>query len=394
MIMDQAQLEKRIAWLDDEHRKDKNLIAMLEERINALENRIITTEQQNKDLTGEITHLSTVTARMDNFDASIEQHRVEFNKMFNKQASQSDQRVDDLTIVLRAEIHAYETSLGDVRKSTEPISGLRNEIQARIQEEQRLSYLIGDLQKEINELRRNEEEQSRIYRLIEDGRRQDVKRLTDIQGELTAVRKRSDEQRGRIDIVESTFRKTETRLNELLAVEQDRRDSQAVFLEKQSLAEVERDRTWKDWSTRFEMIEKQSADLESQLQILDTTHLTIKRMQDEVDDLISRVERRINEIVEMQRLAEERFRQEWATFKADDQKRWTNFTLSQEERRTETGRRFDRVADRVTYLEDSLQELQDLSQQDNELTIKRLQSLLSVAHDWVSDFERTQGGSI
>ena len=117
-------------------------------------------------------------------------------------------------------------------------------------------------------------------------------------------------------------------------------------------------------------------------------------MQDEVDDLISRVERRINEIVEMQRLAEERFRQEWATFKADDQKRWTNFTLSQEERRTETGRRFDRVADRVTYLDDSLQELQDLSQQDNELTIKRLQSLLSVAHDWVSDFERTQGSSI
>jgi len=392
--MDQAQLEKRIEWLDDEHRKDKNLIAMLEERINAFENRIITTEQQNKDLTGEITHLSTVTARMDNFDASIEQHRVEFNKMFNKQSSQSDQRVDDLTTILRAEIHAYETSLGDVRQSTEPISGLRNEIQARIQEEQRLSYLIGDLQKEINELRRNEEEQSRIYRLIEDGRRQDVKRLTDIQGELTAVRKRSDEQRGRIDIVESTFRKTETRLNELLAVEQDRRDSQAVFLEKQSLAEVERDRTWNDWSTRFEMIEKQSADLESQLQILDTTHLTIKRMQDEVDDLISRVERRINEIVEMQRLAEERFRQEWATFKADDQKRWTNFTLSQEERRTETGRRFDRVADRVTYLEDSLQELQDLSQQDNELTIKRLQSLLSVTHDWVTDFERTQGGSI
>ncbi len=392
--MDQGQLEKRVAWLDDEHRKDKNLITMLEERINALENRIVTTEQQNKDLTGEITHLTTVTTRMDNFDASIEQHRVEFNKMFKKQASQSDQRVDELTTILRAEIHAYETSLGDVRKSTEPISGLRNEIQARIQEEQRLSYLIGDLQKEINELRRNEEEQSRIYRLIEDGRRQDVKRLTDIQGELTAVRKRSDEQRGRIDIVESTFRKTETRIDELLAVERDRRDAQAVFLEKQSLAEVERDRAWKDWSTRFEMIEKQSADLESQLQILDTTHLTIKRMQDDVDDLISRVERRINEIVEMQRLAEERFRQEWATFKADDQKRWTNFSLSQEERRTETGRRFDRVADRVTYLEDSLQELQDLSQQDNELTIKRLQSLLSVAHDWVSDFERTQGGSI
>jgi chromosome segregation ATPase len=394
MIMDQTQLEKRVEWLDDEHRKDKNLISMLEERINGLEARIIASEQNNKSLSGEITHLSTITARMDSFDTSIEQHRTEFNKMYKKQASQTDQRVDEITNVLRAEIHAFDTSLDDVRKSTEPITSLRSEIQARIQEEQRLSQLIIDVQKEINDLRRNEEELSRIYRLIEDGRRQDVKRLTDIQGELTAVRKRSDEQRGRIDIVDSNFRKFETRLTELLAVERDRRDSQAAFLEKQSLAEVERDRTWKDWKARFEMIERQSTDLESQLQILDNTHLTIKRMQDGVDDLISRVERRINEILEMQRLAEERFRQEWATFKADDQKRWTNYTLSQEEQRTETGRRFDRVADRVTFLEDSLQELQDIWQQNNELTIKRLQSLLSVAHDWVSDYERAQSSSI
>ena len=387
--MDQTQLEKRVAWLDDEHRKDKNLIAMLEERINALESRIVSTEQKNKELSGETTRLSSVLARMDGFDASIEQHRVEFNKMFKKQAVQSDQRVDEITTLLRAEIHAFDASLSDVRKSTEPISGLRSEIQARIQEEDRLSHLISGLQQEINELRRNEEEQSRIYRLIEDGRRQDVKRLTDIQGEITAVRKRSDEQRGRIDIVESNHRKIETRINELLAVERDRRDAQAAFLEKQSLAEVERERTWKDWKARFEMIEKQSVNLESQLQILDSTHLAIKRMQDGVDELIARVERRINEIVEMQRLAEERFRQEWATFKADDQKRWTNYTLSQEEQRTETGRRFDRVADRVTFLEDSLQELQDLSQQNSELTIKRLQSMLSVAHEWVSDFEKT-----
>jgi predicted nucleic acid-binding Zn-ribbon protein len=389
--MDQTQLEKRVAWLDDEHRKDKNLIAMLEERINALESRIVSTEQKNKDLSGETTRLSSVLARMDSFDASIEQHRSEFNKMFKKQVTQSDQRVDEITTLLRAEIHAFDASLSDVRKSTEPISGLRSEIQARIQEEDRLSHLISDLQQEINELRRNEEEQSRIYRLIEDGRRQDVKRLTDIQGEITAVRKRSDEQRGRIDIVESNHRKIETRINELLAVERDRRDAQAAFLEKQSLAEVERERTWKDWKTRFEIIEKQSVNLESQLQILDSTHLSIKRMQDGVDELIARVERRINEIVEMQRLAEERFRQEWATFKADDQKRWTNYTLSQEEQRTETGRRFDRVAERVTFLEDGLQELQDLSQQNSELTINRLQSMLSVAHEWVSEFEKTRG---
>jgi hypothetical protein len=94
----------------------------------------------------------------------------------------------------------------------------------------------------------------------------------------------------------------------------------------------------------------------------------------------------------MQRLAEGRFRQEWVTFKADDQKRWTNYTLSQEEQRSETGRRFDRTAERLTFLEDGLEEIQDIIQQISELTEKRLQSVLTLAHDWVSSYERTRGG--
>ena len=389
--MDLAQLEKRVAWLDDEHRKDKNLIAMLEERIKALEERLYTTEQQNKELNGEITRLSTVVGRMDHFDSSLEQHRAEFNKKFKAQAEQSEQRIEEVTKLLRVEIRSLEGSIVEMRKDLDLIPALRSDIQVRVQEDERLARQITDLEQSLHTLRRSEEEQTRIYRLLEDGRRQDAKRLTDLQGELAALRKRSDEMRGRQEVTESDLRKVETRINELLAVELERRDAQAAFLEKQSLAEVERERVWKEWQARFDAIEQQSVDLETKLQLLDSTHLTIKRMQDGVDDLITRVERRINEIVEMQRLAEERFRQEWATFKADDQKRWTNYTLSQEEQRTETTRRFDRMTDRITYIEDSLQEIQDTLQQVNELTIKRLQGLLAAAHDWVSAFERIQG---
>ena len=98
-------------------------------------------------------------------------------------------------------------------------------------------------------------------------------------------------------------------------------------------------------------------------------------------------------MAEIQRLSEERFRQEWVTFKADDQKRWTNYTLTQEEQRGEVSRQNEKLNDRVTQLEDSLQEIQDLLRQMNEQTEKRLQSLLAVAHDWVSAYERSTGRS-
>jgi uncharacterized protein YnzC (UPF0291/DUF896 family) len=104
--------------------------------------------------------------------------------------------------------------------------------------------------------------------------------------------------------------------------------------------------------------------------------------------LSQRVERRISELTEVQRLTEDRFRQEWVTFRADDQKRWTNYSLTQEEQRNEMLRQLERISERATHLEDGLQEVQDLIDQTNDVTAKRLQSMLASTHESVTDFER------
>ena len=96
-------------------------------------------------------------------------------------------------------------------------------------------------------------------------------------------------------------------------------------------------------------------------------------------------------MTEIQRLSEERFRQEWVTFKADDQKRWTNYALTQEEQRDEANRQYEKLAERVTQIEDNNLVVQDLLQQMNELTEKRLQVLLATVSEWVSSFERSIG---
>jgi prefoldin subunit 5 len=194
-----------------------------------------------------------------------------------------------------------------------------------------------------------------------------------------------------VELNSTSLRKIETRLNEMAVVETERREAQAAFLENQALLQVERERVWKEWQARFETIEKQTADVESNLQILDATHRAVKRSQQSVDEVAQKVERRLNEITEIQRLAEERFRQEWVTFKADDQKRWTNYTLTLEEQKGESIRQYDRLADRVTHLEDVIQEVQDMIHQMTEQTEKRLQSLLGLAHDWVATYERSVG---
>ena len=143
-------------------------------------------------------------------------HRAEFQKEIKAIENQAAQRDDEIMSVLRAEIRTFDPQFVELRKELTLGRDLKKEMSARIMEESRLARLVDEVKNDLIELSRNEEDQSRVYRLIEDGRRQDSKRLTDQQGELAALRKRSEEQRGRIDLSDITLRKLETRLNELV----------------------------------------------------------------------------------------------------------------------------------------------------------------------------------
>jgi chromosome segregation ATPase len=389
--MELEQVNKQVDWLDKERQKDKIKIGSLEEKITALEGKITPLEHQLKDLSGEVTRLGAMLARVDGFDESLLQIRIETKQQFEDQEKQTKKREDDLEKIHRTEIHGLETSIGELRKETEQLSELKRNLKLRLDEEVRLSRMIDEVRNRIETMRRSEEEYTRTIRLMDDGRRQDSKRLTDLTGEVTAIRKRTDDHGGRIDLAVATQKKVETRLNELSAVESERREAISNFMDSQALREVERERIWKEWQTRFDQVETQATDIESSLQALDATQRAVKRSQQTVDELTQKVERRVSEITEMQRLAEERFRQEWVTFKSDDQKRWTNYTLTTEEQRSEAGRQHEKLVEKVTHLEDEIQEFQDLIQQMNQHTEKRLQALLAMAHEWVSSYERTVG---
>lgn len=389
--MEFDQVLKQLEWLDGERRKDKDIIAKQEDRITALEGNLSGTRQQIKELNGEITRLSAVVGRMDDYDEALIQHRLEINKQVEEIDKQTKAREQEVEKIHRVEMRSLDTSIADTRKELEAIAGLRRSIQAQAEEGTRLSRRIDELGGKIQDIVRTEEEYTRSYRLIEEGRRQDAKRIVDLQGEVTALRKRADEQRGQMELNSANQRKLESRMGEIVMQDSERQEAQNAFLEKQALQQVQFERTWQEWQTHIETIDRQSGDIEKQFQSLDSTHSEVKRIKNSIEELHQRVDRRVNEITEVQRLAEERFRGEWVTFKADDQKRWTNYTLTQEEQRNELSRNLEKMGDQISDLDVGVQEVQDLIQQTTEETERRLHSLLSMVHDWVAAFERTAG---
>lgn len=391
--MDIEQLAKRIDWLEKERRKDVDAIAALQERINSYEGATGRFKEQIKELETRVGKVSGATSRLDQFDNVVTQYRGEVTKAIEEGEKKAKKREDEMENRRRLEIDNVNKAMADLRKPLEVLPELRKGLQARAEEDTRLHRMITEVESRFLEVDRVGEDIKRNQRILEEGRKQDVKRITDLQGEATALRKRIEDTREKTDLQVDMVRHLDTRINELLATEAERRQSQVAFIERQSLAQVDRDRVWREWQARFESILKQTATLDEQILKLEEMQRAVKRAQDSFDDINQRLERRINEITEMQRLAEDRFRQEWVTFKADDQKRWTNFNLTQDETARELRAGLGKVNERFTGIEDAMQNVTDQFGQTTELTEQSLQELMNWAHEWLTNSERITGRS-
>lgn len=391
--MEFEQIIKRLDWVDEEQRKSKGTLAAIEERLGALNTNIELLNKRMKALEKTIPASTGAAERLDQFEQLMTTQRVDFTRTLEDFAKKSQQRENKADKRRSAEITSINEALAELRISIEKTQEMRRDIKARADEDARLAKLIAELKAKVEESIRAGEDAKRITNLAEESRRQDSKRLVDLQGELTAMRKRLDEQRGKIEVNNDAFRHVEGRMAELSVAEAERKQAQTAFLEQQALSQVERDRAWKEIREKFDAFRLQTETLDAQLQELDNTHRAVKRAQETHEELNQKIERRINEITEMQRLAEDRIRQEWVTFKADDQKRWTGFSLSQDEAQKELHKGLSRIEERMTTLEDTTQALHDQVEQTTDTTERQMEELMNWAHEWLTAYERIMGHS-
>jgi chromosome segregation ATPase len=391
--MEIEDIVKRLEWLEREHRKDRSLIADLQQQVDSQEKEFALLQTQTKEVKGDLAQFTSSAARLDQFDGMVAQYRAEVNKTIEELEKRRDKHERDVEARRRAEIENVNKSYQELRKSLDILDEMKKALKAREDDAARLARSMAELDKQIKEFPQVDEDIRRSVRLVDESRKQDFKRLADLQGEVIAVRKRSDEARERVDINADSIRMLDTRINEVLASESERRRAQMDFIEKQNLAEVDRERLWKEWQARFDAFSRQTSNLDAQIAQLEDTQRAVKRSQDAFDEINTRLERRIKEITEVQRLAEDRFRQEWVTFKSDDQKRWTNYSLTQDEIQKDVRSELEKIGQRVADIDDALQSMQDVFQQTNDVTETQLQELMNWTNEWLGNYERILGRS-
>jgi chromosome segregation ATPase len=383
--LDIEELEKRIEWLDNERRNDKTIIATLQSKLDNLSTENDALRIRLSETENNITRLNTLTARLEQYDLDLNTIRKDthrqiegFRERFEDKERQTDKnkhRIEDLL-----------SSIAMLEKKAQTIEQLSKVVERRKGKESALEKQIEELKTKLDNVESFNEDYKRSLKLIEENRRHDVKRITDLQGEIASLRKRQEETRNNQDLTVINIQRIESRINDLLEAESERREAQTAFLEKVKLAQVERDKIFKEWASRFDTMEGINDELEKELIELENTHRAVKQSQAALENVTERFERRINEITEIQRLNEDRFRQEWTTFKSDDQKRWSNYTLAQEEQHREINKLVESMGERLSNLEELIENIRDNIQQTGKEDIKRMQTLLSSLRESIEHY--------
>jgi len=389
--MKPEQIEKRLSWLDEQHRKDRETIHRLTERLTVTEENLSKQSRQFQEISSEMARLAGMTARIHKVDEAISKHRQEISRQLGeseKRRTEKEKTIDDLR---KADHRTLATQIEKLRDEIQVIDEIQQTLDNRREEEIRISRNIDTLEKQLEDFIAKDEGRARAIISIEEGRKQDGRRMGEMQAYTSDLRMKVDNLQGGLDTNEDSIRRLNVQLTDLTTNESERREIQSLWIEQQNLKLVEFERSWKEWEKRFDQFEKRATDLDERMLSYEETYRALKQMRLELDEMLERLERRINEITEMQRLAEDRLKQEWSGFQSDDQKRWNTYKLTIDEHWREHNRMHEKLDPELEIIRENASEALRLIGEIKEMDQQRMLEIYDVLRVWATEVERRRG---
>ena len=385
--MDQKQVEKRLKWLDEQRIKDSEQLQALNDRNTYLEESIEKLDKKILGLSDETSRAAALATRIHKMDDALAKHRNEISRQLKDVEERRTEKEKSLESLRKTDQKVFSKKLEDVRKELLRLDKFEQLLENRREEEIRIN----------NELIAIKEHQERMVEDFETGKRTTVslsenqkhvgKRLTKAESLLDRHKKGLDGANTKVESLENLSRRLEVRANEFQASDKERREAQELWMESQGLIIVEFEKTLKEWGQSYSAFEKRAETIDERMIAYEETHRILKQMQSDLEEVIEKLERRITEVGEMQRLAEDRMKHNWGEFQSEDHRRWSTYTLTMDERRNEHTRLHDKLrseSDEISSnLTNGLDRLAEIEVSDR----RRLAELLSTLREWMTELD-------
>ena len=325
--MDLTQLSQMVAWLDEEHRRDREELARLDQRMQGM---AIEKQEQSRRIQDLESRLASTHAQLTRFtqlEQAMQQLKSEVVVLLDKQveARLTAEREAERTRV--SDRDALGRGIAEVRKELSRLTRVEEDLVTRQAEDQRLGEMLLAQRVSLNNVTKDLDERTRSLPYMVEQRAQDNKRIAQIQAENTELLKRTDAVAARSSALEERLQRLEKDLQRIQPIPEQLQQDQKSFIEGQKLTGVERDRQMGIWEQEFAeqktLIEKQTV----RLREFEARYEQAARALKGIEEFQALVVRDQKQVAELQRLAEERQRKELTDWQGENEQRWKKESL-------------------------------------------------------------------
>lgn len=356
--MDLTQLSQMVAWLDEEHRRDREELSKLDQRLQSMQVENQEQARRIQDLEGRLASTQAQLTRFTQIEQALQQLKNEVTVLLDKQTEARLQAERDADRARLSDRETLSRSVAEVRKELPRFGRIEETLVGLRAEDQRLGEMLLALRQSVNNVSKDLDERTRTLPYIVEQRVQDNKRLAQVQAESVELLKRTDALATKPPLLEEKIQRVERDLQRILPIPDQIRREQQTFIEAQKVSDVDRQRQMVEWNESFaqqrDLIEKQMI----RIREFGAQYEAAGRALQELEEFRSRVLRDQKQVAELQRLAEERQRKELADWQGENEQHWKKELLRWEYGIQEQQKTNQKLADRFPPLEKITQLLQ------------------------------------
>ena len=326
--MDLNQASQMVNWLETERRKDKAALSSLLERVQGLSNELADQSKRMQELRGELAATQMAVNKLSQFDRMFEQLKVDLVGEMDRREESYHRAVRDAEQMRKVDLEASNRAIADVRKELPRIKPLEDEMPMRRAEERRLSDQQARTTQRVEDLSARTEERIQNMIFLEEGRRQDSKRIAQLEEGSTGVLKRIEAVAAKLPLLDDNIQRLPLRIVEVAQKVAD----QDKVVEEMRRNDFQRSQEMKGFVQDVEKLVDPLPDFiatsQSNLQRIQELGMANQHSLDEIQGFQNRIEKRQSEVSEIQRISEERMKKQVEEWQADQEKRWKRQTLT------------------------------------------------------------------
>ena len=323
--MDLTEAMQRLKWLDEERRKDRTLIASLQEQVQLQAQQVAQREAQTQELQTSLAGVRATLNRVTEFEEMISQFKAELVYQMAEREERRRREQAESERLRRIEYEALTEHIHRLARDLQVLPRYDEELHARRAEGQRLSEGFQRVTEQVSALDKRYGERVQTVTYLEEQRRADNRRIIELETDTTELWKKLEALTEKFPPLEERIQKQEPRIE---AAMQETKKYEGP-IEDLRISDFQREQKMKQYLDQGEAVAKELERVRTQTQGFIDQQQQVKRSLRSLDVFQARLEKRQNEITEMQRLADERTGrqwQEWKEARAQQQKKRDTLT--------------------------------------------------------------------